>query len=347
MRYRRFLPYSVIGTGLWATAFLLLGYFFYRSFDQVAEIAGRATLVFGFLVAVVVGIVWSYRRLRDPVKRASFVAWVERQAQRPLLRPLAAVARTLWRIFLRPLTRVLWPQVRFVWERVTPGELGLELTTAVAVSGVGLYVFVLYITIITGDPGPTLGDGRAIDLVNELQSAFVVDVAKVVTAFGSLPVAGGLMLVGALVLGLKRRPIELLVLVGSAIAIFALVQITKGAVDRPRPPEPLTGSRGSAFPSGHAAYSTFYVAMAVLATRVFRGFVPRVALVVLALLAAGAIGWSRIFLQVHWWSDVAGGWALGAAIFGFVGAIGLVVGFFRNNEHATPARPAEPVRTVL
>jgi undecaprenyl-diphosphatase len=168
----------------------------------------------------------------------------------------------------------------------------------------------------------------------------MVDAAKFVTAFGSLPVAGGLTLVGALVLAFKRRPIELAVLVLSAVAIYAVVHITKGALDRPRPPEPLAGSVGSAYPSGHAAYSTFYVAMAVIATRVFRGFVYRVALVVLALAFAAAIGWSRIFLQVHWWSDVAGGWALGAAIFGFFAAIGLVVDYFRNNHEPEPPAPA-------
>jgi undecaprenyl-diphosphatase len=344
--YRRFIPYSIIGTGLWATFFLLLGFFFYRSFDQVAEIAGRATLVFGFLIALIVAIVWSYRQLRDDEKRARFLAWVDRQAQRPLLRPLAAVARVFWRILIRPITRVLWPQIRFIWDRVTPGDLGLELTTAAAVSGVGLYVFVAYLVVVTGDPGPTLGDGRALDFVGELRTGVGVDIAKIATTFGALPVAGAFTAFGALILALKRRPIELVVLVLSALAIFAVVQITKGAVGRPRPPEPLAGSAGSAYPSGHAAYSTFYVAMAVIATRVFRGLVFRVAIVLLAAAAAIAIGWTRIFLQVHWWSDVAGGWGLGAAVFGFFGTVGLVVGYFRNNGRPAVAHSTHPERTA-
>jgi membrane protein DedA with SNARE-associated domain/membrane-associated phospholipid phosphatase len=344
--YRRFIPYSIIGTGLWATFFLLLGFFFYRSFDKVAAIAGRATLAFGFLIALIVAIVWAYRQLRDDAKRARFVAWVERQAQRPLLRPLAAVARAFWRVFLRPITKVLWPQIRFVWGRVTPGELGLELTTALAVLGVGSYVFLAYLMLVLGDPGPTLGDENVLRFVDDVRMDWAVDVAKVVTNLGALPVAGGFVLLGAAFLAFKRRPIELAVLVISAVAIFALVHVTKGAVDRPRPAEPLSGSRGSAYPSGHAAYSTFYVALAVIATRVFRGFVYRMALVLLAVAVAAAIGWSRIFLQVHWWSDVAGGWGLGAAIFGFVGALGLVVGYFRNNDAQPPAAVAETERAA-
>src|SRR5919205_67684 len=68
LAYRRFIPFSVVGTGLWATAFAVLGYIFWQSFDEVANVAGRATLVFGCLVALVVGVVWSYRQLRDPAK---------------------------------------------------------------------------------------------------------------------------------------------------------------------------------------------------------------------------------------------------------------------------------------
>jgi undecaprenyl-diphosphatase len=341
MRYRRFIPYSVIGTGLWATCYLLLGYFFYRSFDRVANVAGRATLAFAVLVALVVAVVWTTRQLRDPQKRERFVRWVDRQSRRPAVRPLAAVARGLWSVVIHPVWRVVWPQVRFVWSRVTPGELGLELTTAIAIAGVGLYVFVVGVSIVSGDPGPTGLDARALDLAREVRTHAGVEIAKVVTAFGSLAVAGGLTLVAAALLAWRRRPIELIVLALSFAAIYAAVQITKGALDRPRPPHPLTGASGSAYPSGHTAYSTSYVAMAVIAARVVPGIAGRAGVVLAAIVLSGAIGLSRVFLQVHWYSDVMGGWALGAAIFGLVGAAGLIVGYFRNNGRSSSGAPAD------
>ena len=338
MRYGRFVPYSVIGTGLWSTFFLLLGYFFWQSFDKVAEYAGRATLVFGILVALAVGSVWAWRRLRDEEQRAKFLGWIDRQAERPLLRPFAAVVRFLWSILIHPLLRVVWPQVKFLWSRITPGDLGLELTTALAVTGVGVYVFVANLAMVVGEPGPSGLDTRLTDFSRELQTGVLVDVAKIVTAFGSLTVVGGLVLVTALLLAWRKRPIELIVLVVSLAATYAVVHITKGAVDRPRPPEPLTASVGAAFPSGHAAYSTAYVALAVVAARVLPNVVSRAGLVIAALVLAAAIGGSRVFLEVHWPSDVGGGWGLGAAIFGGVGTIGLIVGYFRNNGSPQDAR---------
>ncbi len=54
LAYRRFLPYSVVGTGLWSTVFCVLGYIFWRSFDKLADIAGKAIFGFGITVGVIV-----------------------------------------------------------------------------------------------------------------------------------------------------------------------------------------------------------------------------------------------------------------------------------------------------
>ena len=45
MPYRQFVPYSIIGTGLWAAAFTLIGYFAAQSIDAAAEYAGRGTFL--------------------------------------------------------------------------------------------------------------------------------------------------------------------------------------------------------------------------------------------------------------------------------------------------------------
>ena len=52
MGHRRFLAYDVVGTGLWAATFTVLGYLSWRNFDRAVAIASNATLVLGTVVVV-------------------------------------------------------------------------------------------------------------------------------------------------------------------------------------------------------------------------------------------------------------------------------------------------------
>ena len=78
LAFRRFIPYSVVGCGAWATLFCVLGYIFWRSFDKVQHLVGQA--LFGF--AVLVG---RDRRRGDGVPAAREIgAWLEAHASHPL-----------------------------------------------------------------------------------------------------------------------------------------------------------------------------------------------------------------------------------------------------------------------
>jgi undecaprenyl-diphosphatase len=131
------------------------------------------------------------------------------------------------------------------------------------------------------------------------------------------------------VLASRGRLAEVVVLVGGFAIIYVAVQVTKGAIDRPRPPAPLVDTSGSSFPSGHAAYATAWVAAAVVFMR--RLGLVNAAVMIGAVVLALAIGFSRIYLHAHLWSDVAGGWGLGVGVFGVLGAGALVVDYIRNN----------------
>jgi membrane protein DedA with SNARE-associated domain/membrane-associated phospholipid phosphatase len=342
MPYSRFLPYSVIGTGIWATLFCLLGFIFYKSLSTVTEYVGRASLAFGTVVVVVVVSVYAYRRLRHEEERRRLAAWIERQSRRPLLRPIAAVVRPAWRFVVWPIARVVWPQARFVARRLMPGELGLELTTAVAIASVGSYAFVAYTITLAGDISMTPADRELLDLSRNLQESTLVDVAKVFTELASLPVVASLILIGAGLLAWKRRPAELAVLVAGFATIYAGVHLTKNGIDRPRPPDPLVETSGSSFPSGHAAYATTYVAMAFIATRVVSGIVRRTAVLLTGVVLAVAIGASRVYLRAHWFSDVAAALGLGAAVFGLFTAVAIVVVYLRQNGRQAAPLTEEP-----
>lgn len=318
MGYRAFWPYSVLGTGLWAATFVLIGYFASQSLDTVAEIVSRGLLWFGFFVALVVGIVVAVRFLRDAGNRKRAVAEIER---RPLLRPALAFARRLR------------PQARFLWQRLTPGGLGLELTTLTAMLSVGLFVLIAYWSIVSGDPGPTPGDQTAYDLAEELATGWLRTLNEAVTALGSLWVVAPLALLAAAFLARRRSWIELGVLAVGIVVTVVLVHEIKDWVDRPRPPDGLTDPRGSSFPSGHAAYATIYTWLATtVALRIEPGITRRGLLIGAGVALTALIGLTRVYLRVHWLSDVTAGWALGLSAFASAAAIALVAVHFRDNS---------------
>ena len=315
LRFGRFIPYSILGTGLWASAFCVLGYVFWRSFDRVAHIAGQAIFGFGVTVALIVGIVVSYRR------RADIRKWLTEHERHPLLSPLFAVGRPLHRRVIRPVWHAVMPQVRFLWRRVTPGELGLELTTALAVGAVGIFVYVLYLVELSGSLSPTPLDRELLDFSDEIFNEMLIDVATVV------------------LLVVRRRAAEALLLLCGLGLIYIGVHAAKVAIDRPRPDGAHVETALSSFPSGHAAFATAWVAVALILTRRL-GLVANAALVIAALVLVAAVGLARIYLRAHYWSDVAAGWGLGFGVVGLLGVVALVVDHIRHNG---PQREPEPV----
>ncbi|HEU0025352.1 MAG TPA: VTT domain-containing protein [Thermoleophilaceae bacterium] len=336
MPYGRFIPYSIVGTGIWSTVFCVLGYIFWRSFDRVAHIAGQAVFGFGLTVALIVAIVVVYRR------RAEIHDWLLARQANPMIRPLFVIGRPLYRVVVRPLARLLRPAVSFVVDRLMPGELGLKLTTAMAVAGGGIYVFVLYAAILSGSTSLTPLDRELLDVGRDLRSETLVDIAKIVSDFGSFASVTAMLLVVAVALLARRRPLDAALLLFGFAVVYVAVDVTKAAIDRPRPSGPLVDTGASAYPSGHAAYATAWVAAAWALTR-DRGLPSQAAIVTGAVALAVAIGLSRVYLRAHYWSDVAGGWGLGAGVFGLLAVAVLVVEYVRNNDRgAAPSAARSP-----
>ena len=84
MPYRNFAPFSILGTGLWSTGLILVGYFFAQSLDTVTKVVGKGLLVFAIVIGVGVGLFLAFRFLRDPENRGKLAAEMEkRRALRP------------------------------------------------------------------------------------------------------------------------------------------------------------------------------------------------------------------------------------------------------------------------
>ncbi len=317
MRYRAFIPYSVLGCGLWVSSAIVVGYLFSRSIETAIDYAGKGALLLGALIVVVAGTVVAVRYLRVAANRREAVRWLDSHS---------------WSRWVTALARRFEPQLRFLQERLTPGgSFGLEFTSLTAVTAVALFVLVAYWVVIGREPGPTPGDETAAEIATSLHCGFLTAASKFFSFLGSGAFAWPLTAVFAALLAWRRRWAEFWVLVAAmAISSFGFLEI-KALVDRPRPPDPQVATSGSAFPSGHATHSVLYLWAAVTVVLRLRPGMTRAALVVVAGLALTVlVGLSRVYLQVHWLSDVSGGWALGAAVFSVCAAVALVVSQVRK-----------------
>ncbi|MGW7418201.1 phosphatase PAP2 family protein [Streptomyces sp. NPDC054863] len=108
-------------------------------------------------------------------------------------------------------------------------------------------------------------------------------------------------------------------------AVGALVQqVFKAAVGRERPqwPDPVDSAHYAAFPSGHAMTATVTFGLLLWLLWLYGASrAARVALLAVGVVSAVGVGFTRLYLGVHWFSDVLGGWLLGVAVVLFSAAL--------------------------
>ncbi|MFD3945419.1 phosphatase PAP2 family protein [Streptomyces sp. NPDC058579] len=121
--------------------------------------------------------------------------------------------------------------------------------------------------------------------------------------------------VTALVLWWRRERWLALWLAGTLLVAAGVQQGLKAAVDRERPmwPDPVDSAQYAAFPSGHATTAAVGCGLLlwVLALHWRDSWRGWSVLSVTALVSVAGAGWTRLYLGVHWPSDVVAGWLLG------------------------------------
>ncbi len=122
----------------------------------------------------------------------------------------------------------------FFWNRITPGMLGLELTTLLAVAAVQSYVFFALGSYV-GDHAPFRIDTNTLRFAGDIRGETLTDIAKVVTTLGRFWVVGPIVAVFATLAGgaaVHRRGAHARDLARRRLSIAT--QIAKATVDRPR-----------------------------------------------------------------------------------------------------------------
>jgi membrane-associated phospholipid phosphatase len=203
---------------------------------------------------------------------------------------------------------------RFIDDRTNPAvATGLLLTAALGVAILGGLLLGALALLVRSNSGIVTIDHDISQWANDHTTQFAHDVLTFVTNFGATEyVVGAAVLV--LVVEYRRLPSRWIlpflavILIGQSL----LTNGIKAILDRARPTlNPTAHFLGPSFPSGHTATAAaFWLAVALLMGR-SRGRRAHGVLFGAAVAIGVAVACSRVLLDVHWFSDVIGGLALG------------------------------------
>jgi undecaprenyl-diphosphatase len=168
---------------------------------------------------------------------------------------------------------------------------------------------------VVGGGGPGKVDRGIADWAIAHRSDALTPVAVVVSVLGGTLAMTALATTTCLVLSWRRRWTSAALVAITGLGGGLLVRGGKRLTDRDRPPveEHLINVSNQAYPSGHSLGSFVVVGIVlVVALPGIHGPALRACTAIAAALFVAAVGLSRIYLGVHWTTDVVGGWCFGA-----------------------------------
>lgn len=197
------------------------------------------------------------------------------------------------------------------------GEPSAPVDTYWLALSVGLLALVTIVITLTVDAaqGPVWFDSSVSEWFISHRTPLLDGYFRSVTTLGRTPWSMIPMAVVVFVTVIRERYGLAVLMAASAVFGTVMSPIIKGAVGRPRPDAAvwLVDVDGASFPSGHALSSvTAWVAAAVVVILMVDDRRIRLVIGLIGGLVAVLIGVSRIYLGVHWPTDVIGGWAIAA-----------------------------------
>ncbi len=153
------------------------------------------------------------------------------------------------------------------------------------------------------------------DLNNPLGPRNIEEAVRDLTALGGTTVVALVTVVGVLAFAFHRKYRHALVLTGAVLLAWMSSDAGKALYDRPRPDLVPHGAfvYSGSFPSGHSTLSAAtYLTLAMLVASLETRRRTKVLAYSLAAALVVAVGFSRVYLGVHWPSDVLAGWCLGS-----------------------------------
>jgi len=229
---------------------------------------------------------------------------------------LAAGMRVAGRLHLRGLADTCvafaaWVRSRRrpTWVFGTTTALGLVIIAAVA-AGAGKLA-----EDVTAGDGITVIDHPVASFVATHRSGWLTTVMRALSTAGGPLILAAVTMTAGVLLGILWRSLGPVLLTSTTVAgCGGFTILLKEVLGRSRPPmdDALAAAEGYAFPSAHAATAAaVFGILAYLWAARLRSWPVRVAVWAGAAMLTVLVGISRVYLGVHWTTDVIGGWAFG------------------------------------
>jgi membrane-associated phospholipid phosphatase len=204
----------------------------------------------------------------------------------------------------------------------------------------------------SGSPASTTWDGRITEALVAARTPGLSRLMWVFTILGDTPVMAALVSATVLLLFAWGKWTRASLLAGAMASAQGLSSLSKAVFQRPRPPQidMVIKEPGSySFPSGHAFISVVFIGLLVFLAFRWLDAHPRslgsraasvglrAIIVVTAAAVTALVGLSRVYLGVHWTSDVLAGWCFGAAWLSVI--LGVLLAWERQGRSWSDSRP--------
>ena len=234
------------------------------------------------------------------------------------------------------------------------GALAAFVSVSLIVGIIAVAVFVGFARLVMEGVTQTFDDA-VLRWIEGHRSAVLDQMVLEITVLGAGIVLLMIVLVASVFLWLTRHRWSVYILLTGVFGGQLLNRVLKNAFERPRPSsvEWVTEVQSLSFPSGHAMTSAItYLSVAYLVARLEPTPRLRATTWAMAILIIVLVGLSRMYLGVHYPTDVLAGWLGGIAWVGFVAASLAAVRFFasrrpetRSEEHDLHAEPQRAAGT--
>lgn len=341
MNKRTFMLWNVLGAIGWGFQWVLAGYLFAQSLNLAELWLSRAGLFFAFLL-ILAGPLYFLKCLL--IKKGKQF-WI--------------IIISLWQSLKEAVSNnehvLLWSQkhprsILFFQARLDRNAfsgLMLSLLTLAFFYVIALLAGVVE-DLITSDP-IVAADVRIANLFFVFRAETLTAIFSWITLLGKSQIILVFIAVSVALLWLWRKNAYLLPLFIAVIGSETFTYLGKLAFHRPRPELAVYAEHSFSFPSGHATIAVaFYGFLGYFLIRVTQSWTTKVNIFFTTIAIIIAIGFSRIYLGVHYISDVWSGY--------LVGAMWLIIAIFfcewlkhknRKEGSASPVKATRPISFAL